>query len=137
MNIAIKKLWAEHLRSDWYDQNFQVDDQGGIPLRTDDDKWSAFGVLCNIHAQTFPEVSEHEYYKKRYMGYEYMIPRHVAIWAGLIKMSDSYDSRVRIKPFTVVSPDGPSDTVTYHTIEEMALAGVPFFMIADVIEVSL
>lgn len=136
MNIAIKKLWAEHLRSDWYDQNFEVDDQGGIPLRTVDDKWSPFGVLCNIHAQTFPEIADQEFDKKRYMDYEYMIPHQVALWVGLVN-NGPYDSRIRIKPFTVVNPDGPRDTVTYHTIEEMAIAGVPFFMIADVIEVSL
>lgn len=138
MNVAIKKLWAEHLRSDWYTQNFDVDDQGGIPLRTEDDKWSPFGVLCNIHAQMFPDVASEEFDKTSYLDYEYLIPRNVAIWAGLVAPAKDafYNTRVHIKGFQIV--DGyHEEVVTYRSVEEMAMKGIPFFIIADAIETYL
>ncbi|MDE1971413.1 MAG: hypothetical protein KGI50_07610 [Patescibacteria group bacterium] len=124
MNPFVKKLWVEHLLSDWYVQNFQIDDQNGIPLRTEDDKWSPFGVLCNIHAQTFPDAAQQETEKTSYQDYEYLIPRHVATWAGL------KDRGTCLKFDTPISFDGNK----YENLEDMFMDGVPFFMIADVIE---
>lgn len=136
MNVAIKKLWAEHLRSDWYTQNFIVDDQGGIPLRTLDDKWSPFGVLCNIHAQMFPDVALEEFDATTYMDYEYLIPERVAVWAGLKKVGQFYNTSIPIKGFAIMD-DYFGDIINYRSIEDMFMDGIPFFMIADAIETYL
>lgn len=127
MNPYVKSLWVEHLSSDWYVQNFQIDDQGGIPLRTEDDRWSPFGVLCNIHAQTFPEAAIYEFDKKTYQEYEYFVPHGVAIWAGI------QERQTGIYFDSPVSFDGKN----YQTVEQMFLDGVPFFMIADIIQEKL
>lgn len=136
MNIAIKKLWAEHLRSDWYDQNFTVDSEGGIPLRTIDNKWSPFGVLCNIHAQTFPDVASEEFDPASYLDYEYLIPSQVAIWAGLAKPGEFYNTSIPIR-FKIYNGKSGYHSEIYNSVEEMALKGLPFFMIADIIETLL
>jgi hypothetical protein len=131
MNPTIKQLWCEHLRSDWYDQNFQRDSGGYIPLRTEDNKWNAFGVLCNIHAQTFPDVAVDETRIDEYLEYEYIIPNDVAAWAGLKShgVDAKYKSVLPIKETEIFG-------FFYNSIESLFLNGIPFFMIADIIDIN-
>lgn len=127
MNSKIKSLWASHLRSDMYVQNFETDEP--IPLRTNDNKWSPFGVLCNLHAQEFPLVAEQEVEVTSYLDYEYLIPREVAVWAGLISpgKNSKYETSIPINKVEIFGK-------MYHSIEEMFMNSLPFFMIADIIE---
>lgn len=132
MNRAVKKLWADHLRSDAYTQNFEFDESaGGIPLRTEDDTWSAFGVLCNIHAQTFPSVAKYELSKESYLGYHYFLPHEVSTWAGLKPTDDQFDCYIKFKSTVTIQNE------KFNSIEEMSLAKIPFYMIADIIEEKL
>ena len=127
MNVRVKALWIEHLLSDWYDQNFDYDDQGLIPLRTENDKWSPFGVLCNIHAQTFPQVAMDQLEKTVYLEHECLLPHNVAVWAGVKDRGCSVDL------------DGSFlfDGKRYTNIEDMFMDGIPFFVIADAIAEKL
>lgn len=131
MNQSVKKLWVEHLRSDWYEQNFEVDPTGGIQLRTTDNKWSVFGILCNIHAQTFPDVAIQQDDSDVYMDYCYVIPYEVSLWAGMRKIVGDYNCRIDFdQPVTIQGE-------TFYDLESMSLAGIPFYMIADIIEEKL
>lgn len=128
MNKTIKKLWAEHLRSDWYDQNFDVDSIGGIQLRTVGNKWSVFGVLCNIHAQKFPDVAIQQDVPDVYMDYCYVIPYEVSLWAGLRKVTGVYNCYIDFEQPVTIQGE------TFYDLESMSLAGIPFYMMADIIE---
>jgi hypothetical protein len=128
MNKKIKELWIEHLKSDWYEQNL-IDDE--VPLRTSDNRWSAFGILCNIHAQEHPDVASLQPSETHYCDRMYVIPHHVAIWAGLTHRNDVYNSDIFFpKPIHLFGK-------TFFSVIEMQDAHVPNFMIADMIDIYL
>lgn len=129
MNPRIKALWVEHLRSNWYSQNFKPDEDGSIPLRTSNDRWSPFGVLCNIYAQEFPDLVCDQVNKEEFFGYEFFIPRIVAQWAGLKPHEQTYSACMNFaKPVRLNIND------IYYSVEDMFVDGVPFYIIADAIE---
>lgn len=121
MNENIQK-WIDALRSDLYDQNFNGSDQ---PLRTDDNKFSAIGVLCNVHALEFPEIAQTQFHPTEYLECEYFIPKKVREWIGIdgnisfdFKRYFSFEGRV------------------YRSVDEMSRAMIPFYIIADAIELQ-
>lgn len=131
MNRHIKSVWAKHLRSDEYVQNFDVDPiGGGIPLRTSDNTWSVFGVLCNIHAQCFPEIAKDQKDATSYLGYYFFLPHEVSVWAGL-KTCPTFNVFIEFEEPVVIFGE------RYNSVEDLSLAGIPFFMIADIIEEKL
>lgn len=111
--------WVDALKSDAYDQNF--DHEEWCPLRTEDNKFSALGVLCNIHAMNFPEHAKTEMDPTEYMGCSYVLPYSVRRLAGI----DTVGSFNR--PFRF-------DGKIFNSVEDMDKAGIPFLIIADAIK---
>lgn len=131
MDPNIKKMWVDALRSNDYLQNFTYFDVGGgIQLRTKGNRFSVFGVLCNLHAQCHPEIASKELDPESYCGYQYFLPHEVSVWA-MLKVTDRYDASVKLSsPVTLFG-------IKFNSIEELSLKGIPFHMIADVIEEKL
>ena len=113
MNPQIKSLWVAALRSGDY-----VQGQGR--LRTDDNKFCCFGVLCNLHAQAHPEIASTQSDPRYYMGNDAMPVSDVRNWAGL---PVTYN-RVRIN-------DG------YFTLSHHNDKGATFLEIANAIEAQM
>ena len=76
MKPQIKKLWVAALRSGDY---IQTDNQ----LRTHDNKFCCFGVLCNLHAIAHPKIAKKQTDNQSYMGAVGLPGRSVLAWAGL------------------------------------------------------
>ena len=123
MKNSVKALWVEHLKSEWYEQNLTDEEP---PLRTLDNRWSVFGVLCNIHAQQFPAVAETQESETSYLGLEYTLPHQVALWAGL-------KERLSVPFEKEVSLFGRK----FRTLQGMSDANIPFFIMADMIDLYL
>ena len=121
-NREFIKIWCEHLRSDWYVQNFKADSEGFIPMRTESNKWNAFGILCNVHAQMNPEFAKTQNELSQYCDMEYLIPHQVQSWLGIDNCIAKYP-----KPFHLCGR-------VYESVDDMINDNIPNFMIADVIE---
>lgn len=80
MNPNIAKHWITHLRSGWYEEHVN---SFAYTLRSNDDHFSSFGVLCNIYAQTFPENVVHERHKQFFFGMQIYLPARVKEWADI------------------------------------------------------
>lgn len=119
MNQRIKELWVMALESDLYDQNFGNEEK---PLRTKDDRWSPFGVLCNIHAQEHLGQQVEECDAESYHGYSFLTPVNVRRWAEL----DENHSGKFDQPFEIMGR-------TYQSVYQMAQENVSFFLIAGAI----
>ena len=76
MKPQIKKLWVAALRSGDYVQ-------GTGQLRTADNKFCCYGVLCNLHAQTHPKIAAKQTDSQFYMGSDGLPGSSVLFWAGL------------------------------------------------------
>ena len=113
MNPQIKSLWVAALRSGEYVQ-------GIGQLRTDDNKFCCFGVLCNLHAQAHPKIASTQSDQKYYMGNEAMPVFDVKKWAGLPVTHE----RVRINE-------------RYFTLSIHNDKGATFLQIADAIEAQM
>jgi hypothetical protein len=75
MKRSIARKWAQALESGEYKQ-------GTGQLRKGD-KFCALGVLCNLHAQEYPEIATKEKVKSRYLGASTELPLDVMVWAGM------------------------------------------------------
>lgn len=81
MSPRIAQHWITHLRSGWYEEK---DPKVGVYLMRDtSDRFSPFGVLCNIYAQHHPEVAMHEKHKHFFLGVQMYLPRRVLDWADM------------------------------------------------------
>jgi hypothetical protein len=114
MNPHIKSKWVAALRSGQYKQ-------GSGRLRDKKNRFCCLGVLCNLHAQAFPEFAAGELNPLRYAGYEGCIPPIVMKWADI---EDNRGGWVVI--------DGSRRALTGHMD-----AGRTFAEIADAIEAQL
>ncbi len=80
MNVEIKHLWLEALRSGKYEQC------GGM-LHRRDNGFCCLGVLCDLHAQSYPNMGWQENvanpHKRKYLGEDSVLPDAVVEWAGL------------------------------------------------------
>lgn len=121
-NREFVKLWCDHLRSEWYVQNFKQDEDGFIQMRTNDNKWSAFGILCNVHAQKNPEFAAMQSDIQEYCDMMYLIPFQVQSWIGIDNCIAKYP-----KPFSLAGK-------VYESVDDMINDNIPNFMIADAIE---
>ena len=74
MNKRIKKLWIKALRSGEYRQRFGQ-------LRTLNNGFCVFGVLCNLHALEHPEIAATQRNKTSYLGCREYLPGEVEDWA--------------------------------------------------------
>lgn len=70
----VKKRWLQALRSGKIKQA-----QG--QLRTKDDAMCCLGVLCNLHAESHPEIAARQKLKEEYMGHHGLPPDLVLQWA--------------------------------------------------------
>lgn len=75
MNRDIKDKWVAALRSGEYEQ-------GKGRLR-EGDKFCCLGVLCDIYAQTHPDILVLRKNKGYYMGQDSYLPNSVMGWAEL------------------------------------------------------
>ena len=75
MNPEVKAKWVAALRSGEYKQT-----EGQL---RDGNKFCCLGVLCNLHAQTFPSVAAKEKAVESYRGSTGALPKTVRRWAGL------------------------------------------------------
>jgi hypothetical protein len=76
MKKAIADKWVKALRSGDYKQSTGR-------LRSSDDKFCCLGVLCNIHAQTYPKHAAAQEDSSLYDGCSAYPPESVLNWAGL------------------------------------------------------
>lgn len=121
MKQRIRDLWINHLRSGWYEQNFET----YPPLRTSDDLWSAFGILCNIYAIEHKDAMAGECRKTEFLGYYFLIPSTVRDEFGITDRDIAFKKPIRIG-FDV-----------YRSVQEMIDAGCDFSITADMIELYL
>lgn len=82
MDKQIKKLWVDALRSGEYRQ-------ARYRLRTRQNGFCCLGVLCNIHAQHFPETAAKNP-QGLYFGEEGILPSIVTRWARLDHITVQY-----------------------------------------------
>lgn len=75
MNPEVKAKWVVALRSGEYKQ-------GQRKLRVGD-AFCCLGVLCNLHAQSHPEIAARQHDTYSYMGHLSLTPIPVENWAGL------------------------------------------------------
>lgn len=73
-DIALK--WADALLSGDYSQ-------GSNFLRGQNNDFCCLGVLCNLHAQSHPEIAEKEVDPSRYLGALHYLPEQVEFWADM------------------------------------------------------
>lgn len=115
MNEKIKEKWLDALRSDAYVQ-------GKHFLRTDD-CFCCLGVLCDLYSKETGHNWESpilEGKPNKFLGDSQVLPFDVREWAGL----PSCNPEIKI-------------TKTIHSLAEANDAGVPFSLIADIIEEQL
>lgn len=75
MKRSIARKWAAALSSGEYKQ-------GKGRLRKGD-KFCCLGVLCNLHAQEYPEIAATQKHKSVYLGEKGVLPEEVRDWAGM------------------------------------------------------
>jgi hypothetical protein len=75
MKAEIKAKWVAALRSGEYKQGREALRHG--------EYFCCLGVLCNLHAQANPDIASSETDPDVYLGEGGVLPRKVALWAGL------------------------------------------------------
>jgi hypothetical protein len=76
MNPKVKAMWIKALRSGEYKQ-------GKGQLRSVENNFCCLGVLCNIHAQTYPTYAKTQKSVSVYDGAVNIPSDNVLYWAGL------------------------------------------------------
>jgi hypothetical protein len=82
MNKTVKNQWIAALKSGEYKQA-----KGHLRYR---DSFCCLGVLCNLHAQSHPEIAARQTKAGQYMGNSKVLPVEVMDWAGLDSESGGY-----------------------------------------------
>lgn len=75
MKTEIAKKWIAALRSGEYRQA-----KGRL---RDGSSFCCLGVLCNVHAQEFPDIAKRQRQTNAYIGAEKVPPEEVMEWSGL------------------------------------------------------
>ena len=84
MKREIARKWVKALKSGDY-----VQGQGR--LRSSTNEFCCLGVLCNLHAQEFPELAATQKTKSRYFGSSGYLPDIVQEWAGIADRDVFFD----------------------------------------------